>query len=136
MSEVTTKPSTVRGRIFSRAFREIHHEIPFKAEYHNGTGYFNVLTQYPLNPGQQAKTRDENGRRIILTGTRFGTVVIFDRYAGQNENGIYTHNTNSNSVLRTLLCNGSISDETMENLFSESNIGLLIETMAKDFQEV
>lgn len=56
----------------------------FSEKYNNGTGHFDALVSADLGlkPGQTARmyTGEKNRRRILIIGTFFGNVVVFDRY--------------------------------------------------------
>jgi hypothetical protein len=55
--------------------------IEFKEEFNNGTGYFDPVTHLVgLGQGEEAVMVDPLGRRCILVGTLFGTVIVFQRY--------------------------------------------------------
>ena len=127
--------TTNAGLDFEKRFNAIQTFIPFKPEWHNGTGYFDALTRYPLQPGDIAKSRDENGRRIILMGTRFGTVAVFDRYNDQTNGGTYVVNYRTNPLLKLILGDGAITGDTMIELFWRKNqhIHHIIEEIAEHF---
>ena len=127
--------STSAGIDFKSRFNAIQTFIPFKPEWHNGTGYFDALTRYPLQPGDIAKMRDENGRRIILMGTRFGTVVVFDRYKDQTDGGVYVVNHNGNPLFKLIFGSGAITGDTMAQLFwrKDQHIHHIIEEIAEHF---
>ena len=84
-----TTASNLPGKIFQRIFQQIQNEIPFDPSWANGTGYLDGAVSHTLPPGKMAKTIDNYDRRVILIGTRFGTVVVFDRYQGQTDGGVY-----------------------------------------------
>jgi len=75
--------------LFTAHYNATVQEIVFDPSYNNGTGYFDPLVQADLDlkPGHVARmyTGGTNRRRILIVGTQFGNVVIFDRYSeGEN----------------------------------------------------
>jgi len=130
---------------FESAYEAIKTEVPFNLEWNNGTGYYDgaIMSGFGLRPGKLAKSYDPNSRRrIIFIGTRFGNLVLFERYT-DGKNAIYVHNANHkieligglNSV--DVLSGNDINrivgmiDETGEPI--GDNIGLHIEAVAKIF---
>ena len=120
-------------------FEKIQKTLPFNAEWENGTGYFNnaVFSQdIALAPGEMAKSIDTSNRKIVLIGTRFGNVVLFERYFG-GKNDVITSNVPPE--VTDLFLNSSLgsktSEEVIELLLGQSfssnpiNIGLKIEEM-------
>ena len=63
---------------------KIETRVDFNSGWDNGTDYYNGAVDGPdapvLAPGEMAKSSSIRGRNIILIGTRFGNVVIFQRY--------------------------------------------------------
>lgn len=130
------------GSVFARAFNKSEiKEIEFDPRWSNGTAYFDKATSHPLKPGELAKCRDQHGRRMILIGTRFGTIVVFDRYVGQDEAGVYVINTPKSVVIDQLVDScGSVGESDMIKLLDgwgilEDNIGNVIEQMAAEFSK-
>lgn len=70
---------------FQEIFQVIPTTVAFDPEWRNGTGYYDgiVNAKLGLKPGQMAKCEDvaPNSRRIIIVGTRWGNVAVFERYS-------------------------------------------------------
>lgn len=63
--------------------------IEYNPNWGNGTGYYDfaVSGQHApsLNVGQQVAALSDNGRRIIITGTPVGNLVVFQRYSDRDD---------------------------------------------------
>ena len=121
--------SNLPGKIFQRIFHEIQTEVPFDPSWANGTGYLDGAVSYPLPPGEMVKTVDSYDRRVILIGTRFGTVVVFDRYRGQTDGGVYVSNRPRSTTIDALMTGTAIGGGEMACILGDSgpNIGEMIE---------
>ena len=79
---------------FNNRFEEIRatgKKLRFGARWKNGTGYLDGIVKdqaIGLGVGEQAVFVDDYGRRAIVTNTRFGNVVVFERYAPKPEKDI------------------------------------------------
>lgn len=78
-----------QGRIFNECFLSIHKLVPFESGWANNPNYFGNIVEFNLPAGEMVKSMTDNGRRIILIGTRFGTVAVFDARSGQIDGGEY-----------------------------------------------
>lgn len=59
--------------------------VPYYWKYSNGTGYFDSAVELvKLDQGEEAVMIDNLGRKCILIGTLFGTVIVFQRHAAAN----------------------------------------------------
>lgn len=130
------------GRIFESAFNDVEvEEIEYDQNWGNATGYFDYATEVSLSPGEIRKTQDETNRRLILIGTRFGTVVVFDRFSGQTNGGVYVSNIpGNNELISALVPLSAIAPLGMINILGArdhitDNIGVKIEKFAKLFEE-
>lgn len=114
--------------------------IPFDNNWANGTGYFDgaVKADLGLKPGELAVSTagGEDLRKMIIIGTRFGNVVIFERYTPKddgNENIVVV--VNRPSKLSRFVKNGAMSTEHFEDLTGSGifslNIGADIERLFK-----
>lgn len=130
--------------VFSRVFDDSQvASIDFNPSWANGTGYFNSATRGKhapsLTPGQMVKATDNNGRRIILIGTRFGNVVVFDRYAKASGEQVFVTNAPSSVTVKSLIERGAVSEEGMFTLLgcpgTTDNIGETIEAIAAEMEE-
>ena len=131
--------SNAPGRIFEQAYNSIKVNISFDSKWKNGTGYLNGAIKVPLQPGELSKSVDDYNRRVILIGTRFGTVVIFDRYKNQVDDGVYVSNKPDNYTFKVLMSGSSIGEGEMSLLVGpwgalDENIGFTIEKLALDLQ--
>jgi len=130
------------GEIFKKCFDSIQNAVPFDHSWKNGTGYFDHATNMiELPAGELAKSTDDFGRRIILVGTRFGTVVVFDRYKNQSDGGVYVSNIpdKGKEVFDLVVSKTSISEWEMRGIlgnwdFSYENLGSKIERAARLFK--
>ena len=124
---------------FQAMFEKLQTTIPFNTEWENGTGYFNDLVfcdTVKLENGQMAKSMDGCNRKIVVVGTRFGNVVLFERYSGRS-NEVITSNVPPE--ITDLFLNSSLgsktSEEVIELLLGQTyssipkNIGIKIEEM-------
>jgi hypothetical protein len=60
--------------------------IPFTPEFDNGTGYHDSMVKLvKLEQGEEATMIDGSGRKCILIGTLFGTVILFHRYTDRED---------------------------------------------------
>ena len=127
--------SNLPGKIFQQVFRETKSEVPFDPSWANGTGYLDGAVNYPLSPGEMAKTTDNYDRRVILIGTRFGTVVVFDRYRGQTDGGVYASNRPHSTTIDALMTGNAIGGWEMACVLGDKfpNIG---ETIEKIYAEM
>jgi hypothetical protein len=87
------KPATCASVFFGR-FDAIETVIPFNPNWANGTGYFDNAVRgkncVHLPPGVCAKSIAKDGRKMIFVGTRFGVVVMFQRYTDNAD--FFVHN--------------------------------------------
>lgn len=122
------------GQLFNKVFNAIEDVIEFDPKWENGTGYFDHVRKAPVEIGALKASRDTYGRRIILIGTRYGTVGIFDRFKGQTEDGIYVMNVPSrNTLIKELLGHSNLTYEQMVVAIGRrSNLGLLIEEIFEE----
>ncbi|HET8686508.1 MAG TPA: hypothetical protein VFM18_07565 [Methanosarcina sp.] len=113
---------------FIQQYNSIEDVVEFDESWSNGTGYFNNAVYYSLKSGERRKSVDDKGRKIILVGTRFGTCVIFERYAGSH----IVCNL-PDPVQELLGLNTRLYDEQTVSLLTGDtafhNIGLRLETL-------
>jgi hypothetical protein len=77
------------ANMFELAYSQIEREVAFSLEWGDGSGFLDYVCYdkklaAQLKPGEFARTSDEYGRKIILIGTRYGAVAIFQRYPGDS----------------------------------------------------
>lgn len=121
---------------FNKRFEQITPELEFNPSWHNGTGYFDrAVTEAKLPPGHEAKTVADDGRKIILIGTRSGTCVVFERELSENRRIC----SNLPRDVEKLVGEGNLVGEDklhriVGNSFSP-NIGIRLEEMFSDYIE-
>jgi hypothetical protein len=130
--------------VFSTAFSSIEEEIPYKNEWENGTGYLDHVVEgkhAPMMPaGAIAKSMAPDGRRIIIVGTRFGNVAVFDRYIKQDATrGVFVTNSPEKSIFKMLLSGSSVGELEMVKIVGswgdlDDNVGMKLEKIAEDFK--
>ncbi len=140
MSGVKENIMSVQGKIFTETYGKIRKEVKYDSKWMNGTGYFDgAVHMVKLGVGEMAKSKDDVGRRIIFIGTRFGTIVVFDRYAEQIEDGVWVANKPNSRVLQELMSGTSIGISEMTTIMGSwgdlgDNIGHVIEDMANELK--
>lgn len=125
--------------VFTRAFEEAK-EIEFNKEWQGATGYYDPLCD-PMKikdfpEGEMFKCLDDHGRRIVIVGTYFGPVVVFDRFSGGNTDGVFVYNQHT-YLARTgfISNNGAMDLHSMQDIFGHNdhnepvNIGTKIKRM-------
>lgn len=128
------------GTIFNKAFlNSCVEEVTFDPSWKNGTGYMDGAISADVAIGELRKCRDDYGRRLILIGTRLGTVVVFDRYPDQTDGGVYVTNSPKGSIFSILLSGSSVGEDEMIRLLGpwgrvDQNLGWAIEQIAQDFE--
>lgn len=80
----------MRKSTFINRFNSIERVIPYSSEWENGTGYLGhaVHKDLGLNNGDVGKSVDQSGRRIIIIGTYFGNVLVFQRHSYPEDNDL------------------------------------------------
>lgn len=95
-----------RSTFFNEMFKLTKKTVEFDPKWANGTGYFDRATKAELPAlkiGEVGKCvadfgDDRDNRRILIVKTRFGNVVLFERYICGKDgklNGPIVHNTPS-----------------------------------------
>lgn len=97
---------------FNRAFDSIDNSIEFQESWNNGTGYFDPIVHNGprLVIGEQVKSETANGRRLIVTGTPVGNLVVFERYSADDSGRSPVIVYNSPDSLRAILGGTSLSE--------------------------
>lgn len=132
---------SLQGKIFTEAYNTIKQTIRYNSDWMDNEGYFpGAITAVKLDIGRLAKSVDDVGRRIILIGTRFGTVVVFDRYTEQVEDGVWVSSRPNSRVIYELMSKGPIGISEMITIMGSwgnigDNIGNVIEHMAKELNQ-
>lgn len=108
--------------------------VEFEDSWHNGTGYFDPIIKADLGlmPGARTTAVDENGRRMIIVGTRYGNAVVFERYS-ENEDGVKSNIITSNCPRQVTplfgVASGSLTSDKVFSLTNSilSNVGTQVE---------
>jgi hypothetical protein len=124
-------------------FNAIAKELPYNPAWANGTGYFNNAISGPsavtLAIGEEAKSVDEHGRKLLFFGTRLGPVCIFERHSDRKD--VIVSNTGRKFLGTEFIERGNISDSNLHVLLGHNyegqvdNIGFYIERLAKKLNE-
>lgn len=129
---------------FERKYAAITDVIPFNPSWSEESETFkHLLTDIEVVqevlPGQQVKCCDDLGRRMIITGTALGAVVIYQRFA-ENSNVIYY---NARDVLKSFNFiqshNGEMTEQQLEYMLGSceeenTNIGDLVQNLVVELQ--
>lgn len=124
---------------FEEMYNTPINEIPFNEEWNNGTGYYDFATKVDIPVGVVVKSYDTtSSRKLLLIGTRLGTVVVFERYEN-GKHGVYVLNAPqaiSKRFLNFGNARSSLSQDTIFNLIGtyyndkfHDNIAHVIEAM-------
>ena len=125
---------------FNASFEEIRSngaELQFRTSWKNGTGYLDGIVkdqQLGLEIGQQAVFVDDYGRRAIVTATRFGNVVVFERYSPKPERAVVVVQNAPHEIGYLLgpAMSRSLTEDAVVGVVGYAglaNIGLRIETL-------
>lgn len=125
---------------FNASFEEIRSngaELKFRTSWKNGTGYLDGIVKdqiADLEIGGQAVFIDDYGRRAIVTRTRFGNVVVFERYTPKPERAIVVVQNAPTEVGYLLgpVMSRSLTEDAVAGVVGYAglaNIGLRIETL-------
>ena len=129
-----------RTSIFNSAYNDIKTIIPFDAGWKNGTGYYDfaMTAELGITPGELAKSFDvETQRRLIFIGTRFGNVIIFERYRNGDQS-VYVSNSTRNAQMAGSIEKGSLSAEALERHIGHvnDNTGTSIYNIGKTIEKI
>lgn len=128
---------------FNNIHNAIQEEIPYNQVWANGTGYLDRAVKEKLQPGTMVRSITDDNRKIIMIGTRFGTIVLFQRYEyGGNDTIVY--NAPGRSLVKELLGTTSLDALRLEHITGYSqkygklskNIGEIIEYIMEDLEEI
>lgn len=111
--------------IFAKAFAEATPVI-FNPLWANGTGYFDFAVKGEHAPvveeGKSVSSLSLDDREIVMIGTRFGNVVVFQRYADK-EKGIYVNNLPDTvkKLFNGMLAQGQLDEDSIAVLLGDSS---------------
>lgn len=125
--------SHAASQLHSISLKAEHQNVEYMPEWANHTGYLDYLVSWDfpdIKFGERFTGNDNFGRLFVGVKTRFGNVVLFRRYSGDdNTHGVVVSNVPDE--LRTIIPSGSLdSSQILSALgyFSfDNNIGKLIE---------
>lgn len=129
---------------WAEAFAKIEVMIEYNPKWANGTGYFDHAVKGEhapkLQPGEMVKAEvpAPNLRRIIIVGTRFGNVVVFERFSpdgGDRSNVIVANYPRILERAGIIKMNRWTADDILMYLdasFEMYNIGRRVEEFAED----
>ncbi len=118
---------------FERLWNETNETIQFDESWNNGTGYFDKAVKVKLKPGQVVRSECPNDRMIMMVGTAFGTIVVFQRYSG-GDRGIITRN-DPKEINELFHFDNVLSENDLVTIFGTvgfPNIGLRLERLRND----
>lgn len=130
------------NKIFSGIYNRCEVEVPFDPKWNNGTGYYDHLVKENfLKPrGTILKCLDpETKRRILIVTTRFGNVVVFDRFSqignSWDDQGVFVSNVPRSATIYELIPPGAMGERSMVvALGGRRNIGQLLEEFSLEFK--
>jgi hypothetical protein len=130
-------------------YNVINEEVTYNPEWENGTGYLDyAVINAGINVGLVAKSITAQGRKILMIGTRSGTVVCFERYTDPESSvvvfnmpreverlygGLLLDETAGLSSQAIMTLTGhmvySNADESLSTVKCGSNVGQLVENL-------
>lgn len=126
----------MKAYIFAKALTRVATTVEYKADWANGTGYFDgaVKDDLGLKPGEQVKFIDDEGRNGIITNTLFGNVVVFQRHIPNGADDIVI-TSNAPRELNSLVPSGALSEDDLLKIIGEPgnhNVGQTLEYLILD----
>jgi hypothetical protein len=109
-------------------------QVEFNSEWAHGD-YFNGACAVELKPGQivASVVPGLNARRLLMIGTRAGTLAVFERYTPNNDSPFVLVSNACIELRSFALLSGSIDESALIRLVSrhnpEDNIGSRLETV-------
>lgn len=140
-----TQGMNVSGRTFYNVLAKLKSKIEFDPLWRNGTGYFDDATKAPVPVGSWCWSHDPSSNRyLVLIGTRFGTVTVFERYTHGSLSPVIVSNTPKKGYVVWQLAglNGQLNERVLLHTLGDpefptayTNIGSQIEIMAGLFSD-
>lgn len=91
-------------QLFDTAFSRIEYVLEYNPKWSNGMGMYDYAIYGEHAPrvasGKMARSSSPSGRRIILIGSRLGTIVIFERVTGTAKKPVITIHIQTTSQLK------------------------------------
>jgi hypothetical protein len=116
---------------FDAITKTLNYNPSWEREAYLDEAMFDKVLAAKMGVGKFAKTTDANGRKIIIVGTRYGVVLVFQRYGGDSEHLVY-HMPWKIQTLRQVEP-GFLSMSGLHKLLGdeiEPNVGVWSEAMA------
>lgn len=138
-----TQGMNVSGRTFYNVLAKLKTKVEFDPLWRNGTGYFNDATKVPVPVGEWCWSHDPSTNRfIVLIGTRFGTVTVFERYTHGSLSPVIVSNTPKKgyAIWQLAGLNGQLNERVLMHVLGDpefpsscNNIGMQVEQMSQLF---
>lgn len=135
MSESTT---AVKSSVSPYSFREAFEsaaDIEFNPKWANGTGYYDHAVKGPNAPKleigeiRRCVSTAPNNRKILLVGTFFGNVVVFQRFTDREDVIV----SNMPYVIETVTgCRSSLNEDKLFLLVGDFNIGMRVNKLLRE----
>ena len=133
------------NEFFVIIWNSISNVVNYNNNWGNGTEYLDNATEVSVPKDEIFKFTDEFGRKGVLIGTRFGTVVVFQRINNYLQSPVVFNIPESRTIKTLMGRDNPLSLETLENITGMyaiswrvcshgTNIGATIEAIAKDFE--
>lgn len=133
------------SKIFNDAFADLTINadiLPFNPLWSNGTGYFDNAVDGRHAPAlaegrvvtSVQTTENGTGRRLIMIGTCYGNVVLFDRYNGEGSVIVYNVPQALEQLFMGSMCSGAQSEDQLLTLLGNKfydNVGERLRNAAK-----
>ena len=131
------------GRVFYSCLEKITESVPFDPSWSNGTGYYDGAVKAPVPVCKWVWSHDQiTNRYLILIGTRFGTIVVFERYRHGGKAPVIVCNVprKGYTIWQTAGLNSQLGERVLTHVLGDPefpmiapNIGMTVETLARLF---
>lgn len=131
------------GRVFYSCLEKITESVPFDSSWSNGTGYYDGAVKAPVPNSKWVWSYDPVTKRfIVLIGTKFGTVVLFERYSHGSKAPVIVTNTprKGYTIWQLAGLNSQLGERVLTHVLGDPefptiapNIGMTVETLARLF---
>ena len=131
------------GRVFYDCLEKITETVQFDPSWSNDTGYYDGAVKAPVLVGKWIWCHDRTTNRyLILIGTRFGTIAVFERYTHGSKTPVFVCNTPRKGyvVWQSAGLNSQLGERVLTHVLGDPefptiapNIGMTIETMSRLF---
>lgn len=131
------------GRVFYSCLEKIPESVSFDPTWANGTGYYDGVVNAPVPNSKWLWSYDPITKRfIILIGTRFGTIAVFERYSHGGKTPVIVCNTpcKGYTIWQTAGLTSQLGERVLTHVLGDPefptiapNIGMTVETLARLF---